>query len=141
MSRPVILVHGGAGPRTPDRREGVEAGCLAAARVGWWVLAAGGDALSAVVEAAAALEDDPEFNAGRGAALPGSGTVGAVTLDAAGGLAAATSTGSMIGKRPGRVGDTPLIGAGTYASPGGLITPQTAHAWVREGEARAGVDA
>ncbi len=289
MSRPVILVHGGAGPRTPDRGEVLEAGCLAAARVGWRVLAAGGDALSAVVEAVAALEDDPEFNAGRGAVLtragtaeldaavmrgtdraagavagvtrtrnpvrlaravlgseqvllvgagadafarevgleavepayfvtdrqrarlaarlrgatlPGSGTVGAVALDAAGGVAAATSTGGMIGKRPGRVGDTPLIGAGTYASPGGAAsatgvgecimravasfvaveaivrlgaqgaaerglaavaavggagglivmgpggdvglarnTPQMAHAWVQEGEERAGIDA
>ncbi|MBK5204999.1 MAG: isoaspartyl peptidase/L-asparaginase [Polaromonas sp.] len=43
------------------------------------------------------------------------GTVGAVALDARGNLAAATSTGGMTNKRPGRVGDTPLIGAGTYA--------------------------
>lgn len=43
------------------------------------------------------------------------GTVGAVALDAHGNLAAATSTGGMTNKRPGRVGDTPLIGAGTYA--------------------------
>lgn len=44
------------------------------------------------------------------------GTVGAVALDARGHLAAATSTGGMTGKRPGRVGDSPIIGAGTYAS-------------------------
>lgn len=44
------------------------------------------------------------------------GTVGAVALDADGNLAAATSTGGMTNKRPGRVGDTPLIGAGTYAN-------------------------
>jgi beta-aspartyl-peptidase (threonine type) len=43
------------------------------------------------------------------------GTVGAVALDAHGNLAAATSTGGMTNKRVGRVGDTPLIGAGTYA--------------------------
>ncbi|GKS76614.1 isoaspartyl peptidase/L-asparaginase [Acidovorax sp. SUPP950] len=43
------------------------------------------------------------------------GTVGAVALDAQGHLAAATSTGGMTNKRPGRVGDSPLIGAGTYA--------------------------
>lgn len=43
------------------------------------------------------------------------GTVGAVALDAKGHLAAATSTGGMTNKRPGRVGDSPLIGAGTYA--------------------------
>ncbi len=43
------------------------------------------------------------------------GTVGAVALDARGNLAAATSTGGMTNKRVGRVGDTPLIGAGNYA--------------------------
>jgi L-asparaginase / beta-aspartyl-peptidase len=43
------------------------------------------------------------------------GTVGAVARDRGGNLAAATSTGGMTGKAPGRVGDTPLIGAGTYA--------------------------
>lgn len=44
------------------------------------------------------------------------GTVGAVARDSKGHLAAATSTGGMQGKLPGRVGDSPLIGAGTYAS-------------------------
>ena len=43
------------------------------------------------------------------------GTVGAVALDQSGGLAAATSTGGMTGKLPGRVGDTPVPGAGTWA--------------------------
>lgn len=43
------------------------------------------------------------------------GTVGAVALDQSGDLAAATSTGGMTNKRYGRIGDTPLIGAGTYA--------------------------
>ncbi|KAB7692858.1 beta-aspartyl-peptidase [Plesiomonas shigelloides] len=43
------------------------------------------------------------------------GTVGAVALDKAGNLAAGTSTGGMTNKRYGRVGDSPLIGAGTYA--------------------------
>lgn len=43
------------------------------------------------------------------------GTVGAVAMDAAGHVAAATSTGGLTGKRWGRVGDSPLIGAGTYA--------------------------
>ena len=52
------------------------------------------------------------------AALPPAfrhGTVGAVTLDAQGRLAAATSTGGMTNKRWGRIGDAPVIGAGTYA--------------------------
>lgn len=43
-------------------------------------------------------------------------TVGAVAIDAKGNLAAATSTGGMTNKRWGRVGDTPIIGAGTYAN-------------------------
>lgn len=43
------------------------------------------------------------------------GTVGAVAMDAHGRLAAATSTGGIFDKLPGRVGDTPLIGCGTYA--------------------------
>ncbi|HLL06536.1 MAG TPA: isoaspartyl peptidase/L-asparaginase [Myxococcaceae bacterium] len=45
------------------------------------------------------------------------GTVGAVALDQAGNLAAGTSTGGMTNKRYGRVGDAPIIGAGTYADP------------------------
>jgi L-asparaginase / beta-aspartyl-peptidase len=43
------------------------------------------------------------------------GTVGAVCLDASGLLAAATSTGGRLGQRPGRIGDSPQIGAGTWA--------------------------
>ena len=43
------------------------------------------------------------------------GTVGAVALDRDGNLAAATSTGGYTGKLPGRIGDSPLVGAGTYA--------------------------
>lgn len=45
----------------------------------------------------------------------GHGTVGAVALDLQGRLAAGTSTGGLFGKRPGRVGDSPLPGAGTWA--------------------------
>jgi beta-aspartyl-peptidase (threonine type) len=44
------------------------------------------------------------------------GTVGAVALDAYGNLAAATSTGGMTNKQHGRIGDSPIIGAGTYAN-------------------------
>ena len=46
---------------------------------------------------------------------PGVGTVGAVALDQYGDLAAATSTGGVLSKTPGRIGDTPIIGAGTWA--------------------------
>jgi beta-aspartyl-peptidase (threonine type) len=47
---------------------------------------------------------------------PGTGTVGAVALDARGNLAAATSTGGLTNKRWSRIGDSPIIGAGTYAN-------------------------
>ncbi len=47
--------------------------------------------------------------------LEGMGTVGAVALDRNGNVAAATSTGGMTGKPKGRIGDTPIIGAGTWA--------------------------
>lgn len=47
--------------------------------------------------------------------LEGMGTVGAVALDKDGNVAAATSTGGMTGKPNGRIGDTPIIGAGTWA--------------------------
>jgi len=195
-----IIVHGGAGSWSADRFDAARAGVRAAAEAGDAILAAGGSALDAVVAAVRVLEDNPEFNAGRGSALtrdgtvetdaclmngadqragavaavpdlgnaialaravldanehvilagpaawrfaaevgitpaaPGSlvteralarwragakgssgGTVGAVARDAAGRLAAATSTGGIAGKRAGRVGDSPIPGAGTWA--------------------------
>jgi len=55
------------------------------------------------------------------------GTVGAVARDGAGNLAAATSTGGMTNKRPGRVGDSPIIGAGTYAKNGVCAVSATGH--------------
>jgi beta-aspartyl-peptidase (threonine type) len=56
-------------------------------------------------DAAAPRADDGRF-----------GTVGAVALDRHGHLAAATSTGGMTNKQPGRVGDSPVVGAGVYAN-------------------------
>jgi L-asparaginase / beta-aspartyl-peptidase len=55
------------------------------------------------------------------------GTVGAVARDQAGNLAAATSTGGMTGKLPGRVGDSPIIGAGTYADNATCAVSATGH--------------
>jgi beta-aspartyl-peptidase (threonine type) len=199
-----IVVHGGAGAIDPARHDRLRAGVRAAAGAGDAVLAAGGSALDAVVAAVRVLEDDPEFNAGRGSVLtregtietdaavmdgalqrigavgavpdlgcaialaravlddgehvmlagpsawrfaaevgiepapPGSlqterqlarwrteaerpsgersgGTVGAVARDRAGRFASATSTGGILYKRCGRVGDTPVPGAGTWA--------------------------
>ncbi len=56
-----------------------------------------------------------------------SGTVGAVAMDAEGRMAAATSTGGMLDKRVGRVGDTPLPGAGNYAAAGLGAASGTGH--------------
>ena len=208
-----IVVHGGAGgvPRDPEHVERLRAGAAAAVDAGHGVLAAGGSALDAVETAVLVLEDDPEFNAGRGAALteygrveldasmmdgttraagavaavrgvrnpiraaravledgrhvllvgapatdfaatagldfesetwfvtererlalasaaePARGTVGAVARDAAGRLAAATSTGGVSGQRLGRVGDSPLIGAGTWADDATVAVSCTGH--------------
>ncbi|MBX3563355.1 MAG: isoaspartyl peptidase/L-asparaginase [Sphingomonas sp.] len=209
-----LVIHGGAGTIerdriTPEQEAGVRAGLEAALAAGSKVLDAGGDALDAVQAAVQVLEDDPHFNAGRGAVftwdgrneldaaimdgrtraagavagvtttrhpvaaaravmeksqhvmlsgagadefarsqgleqVPNSwfatptrreqldklkaseklgwydvdrkyGTVGAVAMDANGHVAAATSTGGLTGKRWGRIGDAPIIGAGTYA--------------------------
>jgi beta-aspartyl-peptidase (threonine type) len=208
-----LAIHGGAGAITRDRltegqRAEVEAGLETALDAGTNVLAKGGSAVDAVQAVIAVLEDDPHFNAGRGAVftyegrneldaaiMDGSnraagavtgvthirhpvalaravmehsphvflsgegaeefareqgfemtdpswfateprrkaleefkarkvswfdidlkyGTVGAVARDEDGHVAAATSTGGLTGKRWGRIGDSPVIGAGTYA--------------------------
>ncbi len=208
-----IAIHGGAGTMSRERmteaqQAEYEAALGVALDAGAAVLAGGGTALDAVEAAIAILEDDPKFNAGRGAVftyegkneldasimdgrdrsagavtgvshvrhpvklaravmessphvfLSGAGaeefarergfemvdpswfatperrrqleefkarkvswfdvdlkygTVGAVALDRNGHLAAATSTGGLTGKRWSRIGDSPVIGAGTYA--------------------------
>jgi beta-aspartyl-peptidase (threonine type) len=207
-----LVIHGGAGrilrERTSaDTDAGVRAALNRALDAGTAILAGGGTSLDAVEATVRILEDDPHFNAGRGAALTidgaaeldaaimdgatraaGSvagvtmtrnpvtlaravmeqsahvllgregadafsvdhgldqagpdwfviperrrqleeliagggkfdvdmkyGTVGAVACDKHGHVAAATSTGGVTGKRWGRIGDSPLIGAGTYA--------------------------
>jgi beta-aspartyl-peptidase (threonine type) len=58
---------------------------------------------------------------------PKHGTVGAVALDASGQLAAATSTGGFGGKPVARVGDTPILGAGTWAENGVVAVSGTGH--------------
>jgi len=55
------------------------------------------------------------------------GTVGVVVMDAAGHLVAGTSTGGMTGKRWGRIGDSPIIGAGTYADNRSCAVSATGH--------------
>ena len=205
-----LLIHGGAGVMRRDEMTAemdaeYRAGLNQALEAGSKVLARGGQALDAVEAAVLVLEDNPNFNAGKGAVLTREGvaeldasimdgrdrragavaqvrtvknpikaaryvmehsgrvmfagpdvdemaakagldivspdyfitprrlealkramagdflpmdrygTVGAVAMDRRGNLAAATSTGGMNAKPPGRVGDSPIIGAGTYA--------------------------
>ncbi len=216
-TKPILLIHGGAGvikaTMTPQIEADVRAALLKAVNKGYAELKSGKPALDAVTAAITVLEDDPNFNAGKGAVfthdghneldsatMDGStlkagavagvrtvrnpillaravmeksphvmmagrgaedfaktqgialvdpsyfrtekrwqqlqkalaedkagiahadletakhfGTVGAVALDQAGHLAAGTSTGGMTNKRFGRIGDSPVIGAGTYA--------------------------
>jgi isoaspartyl peptidase/L-asparaginase-like protein (Ntn-hydrolase superfamily) len=67
-------------------------------------------------ESAGLARRDPAMLTGDGVVpISPSGTVGAVALDRDGHLAAATSTGGRLGKMPGRVGDSPVFGAGTWA--------------------------
>jgi L-asparaginase / beta-aspartyl-peptidase len=67
------------------------------------------------------------------------GTVGVVAYDSRGNIAAGTSTGGMTGKRWGRVGDSPVIGAGTYAQNGvcGVSATGSGEYFIRAGVARA----
>ncbi len=88
-----------------------------------------------------------EVTSGRASAGWAGGTVGAVVRDVYGVVAAATSTGGTMGKDPGRVGDSPLIGAGTYADNAAgacsntgngeavikLALAKTATDWLRDG--------
>lgn len=85
---------------TPTRREQLER----VQQTGRDAMVLDHDVQTRALAAVPPLDEDRKF-----------GTVGAVALDAHGNLAAATSTGGMTNKRPGRVGDSPLIGAGCYA--------------------------
>ncbi len=225
----VLAIHGGAGTinkatMTPEKEDAYHAGLLRSLKAGYAVLREGGSAVDAVAAAVVELEEEPLFNAGRGAVfntdgkqemdaaimngatgeagaiagicgprnpilaaravmersdhvffsgegavrfcrevglehmdpkwfftqsrwdalqaemerrrqdLPDDGdesrkhgTVGAVACDANGHVAAATSTGGMTAKQPGRVGDSPVIGAGTWADDRGCALSATGH--------------
>ena len=155
----LLVIHAGAGNRgkkdTPERRAQVEQDLNRALEAGYALLEQGAPAEDAVCAAIRVMEDAPEFNAGRGAALTSEGivsmdsclmtgdseyfitparqeslreaqsngdewekhgTIGAVARDASGNIAAGTSTGGITNQMPGRVGDSPLPGCGTYAN-------------------------
>ena len=106
-------------------------------------VASAGDALllagpgaDSFAEAAGLARRDPATLTGGGVApVSDMGTVGAVALDRAGRLAAATSTGGRRGQPPGRVGDSPVLGAGTWADQGRVAVSATGagEAFVRAG--------
>ena len=79
---------------------------------------------------------------GTAGAVNAAGTVGAVALDRHGTMAAATSTGGIVGKLPGRVGDSALIGSGTYADStlGGVSCTGDGEAIIRVVLARRALD-
>lgn len=84
------------------------------------------------------LEEAMREEQGKAASRPAAGTVGAVALDRDGNLAAATSTGGITNKRNGRVGDSPIIGAGTFANNVSCAISATGHGeyFIRLGVAR-----
>jgi L-asparaginase / beta-aspartyl-peptidase len=88
---------------------------------GWFVT----PARRAQLEAALAAGETRLDHSGESAAAGRTGTVGAAARDAAGHLAAATSTGGMTAKRAGRIGDSPVIGAGTWADDRSLALSAT----------------
>ncbi|MTJ82496.1 MAG: hypothetical protein F8N37_16030, partial [Telmatospirillum sp.] len=102
---PVLVIHGGAGvmdrSRMPaDQAQATHAGLAAALTAGLAVLTAGGTAIDAVTEAVKALEDDPLFNAGRGAVYTSDGTQ---EMDAAimeGRARRAGAVAGVLGPRP-----------------------------------------
>ena len=75
------------------------------------------------------IKDDDTFALDHSVEIknPKMGTVGAVAMDVHGNLAAATSTGGMTNKKWGRVGDTPILGAGTYANNNTCAVSCTGH--------------
>ncbi len=108
---------------------------LAVADAGDALLLAGPGADRFAAEAGLAERDPATLTHGGTATISEMGTVGAVALDAGGHLAAATSTGGRRGQPPGRVGDSPIIGAGTWAVSDGVAVSATGdgEAFVRAG--------
>jgi beta-aspartyl-peptidase (threonine type) len=99
------------------------------------LLLAGSGADAFAAEVGMPRRDEAALTGGGQAPVSEMGTVGAVALDASGHLAAATSTGGRKGQPPGRVGDSPVIGAGTWAAEGSVAVSATGagEAFVRAG--------
>jgi beta-aspartyl-peptidase (threonine type) len=121
----------------------------AVADVGDAILLAGTGADRFAEAAGLRRRDEAGLTHGGTAPVSQMGTVGAVAVDRDGHLAAATSTGGRKGQPPGRVGDSPVIGAGTWAAEGGVAVSATGdgEAFIRAGfahridaAARAGTD-
>ncbi|MEZ8185396.1 isoaspartyl peptidase/L-asparaginase family protein [Shewanella sp. 5S214] len=85
------------------------------------------DAKASIIEAERVNGGDHQASVAQLPANYKYGTVGAVALDKQGNLAAGTSTGGMTAKRFGRIGDSPVIGAGTYAENGVCAISATGH--------------
>lgn len=98
LERTPHVLMSGAGAQALARREG-----LTLVPADWFVTARRQEQLTGILPSSQAESDST------------GGTVGAVALDGEGHLAAATSTGGTTGQLAGRVGDTPLVGAGTWA--------------------------
>src|SRR5205814_761804 len=99
-----------------ERAVSYRAGLAAALDAGYAILEHGGTSLDAVTAAVRIMEDDPQFNAGRGAVLnrEGDAELDAAVMDGHGTRAGAVAA-VRHDKHRGRVGDSPIIGAGTYA--------------------------
>jgi isoaspartyl peptidase/L-asparaginase-like protein (Ntn-hydrolase superfamily) len=110
-----IIVHGGARDILPRLQQVHRDGCLRAVSVGQAILQAGGSALEAVEMAVRALEDDPTFNAGRGAVLNARGEVelDAAIMDGAtlnvGGVAAVKTLRHPISVAASMLSETPVL--------------------------------
>ena len=89
------------------------------------LLLAGAGADGFAAESGLTRRDERLLTRGSNVSISKMGTVGAVAVDGDGRLAAATSTGGREGQAPGRVGDTPIIGAGTWAAAGGVAVSAT----------------
>ena len=123
----VLVIHGGAGTirradMTPEREASIRASLEAALRAGHAEIEAGGPALDAVVAALTLMEDDPEFNAGRGGVFAADGTVrhDASIMDGGTGLAGASSNTTHV-RHPIRLARTVM-----EASPHVLLTAEGA---------------